>query len=58
MFYLAVIPLLLLPLIWTQLPDSVAFLVRPGKKAEARKLLAAPDAIYPQFATHWQALAR
>ena len=41
MFYLAVIPLLLLPLIWTQLPDSVAFLVRQGKIAEARKVLAA-----------------
>ena len=41
MFYLAVIPLLLLPLIWTQLPDSVAFLVRQGKTAEARKVLAA-----------------
>lgn len=41
MFYLAVIPLLLLPLIWTQLPDSVAFLVREGKIAEARKVLAA-----------------
>ena len=41
MFYLAVIPLLLLPLIWTQLPDSVAFLVRQGKTAEARTVLAA-----------------
>ena len=41
MFYLAVIPLLLLPLIWTQLPDSVAFLVRQGKTAEARKVLGA-----------------
>ena len=41
MFYLAVIPLLLLPLIWTQLPDSVAFLVRQGKIAEARNVLAA-----------------
>ena len=41
MFYLAVIPLLLLPLIWTQLPDSVAFLVRQGKIAEARKVLGA-----------------
>ncbi|UOO80913.1 aromatic acid/H+ symport family MFS transporter [Uruburuella testudinis] len=39
MFYLAVIPLLLLPVIWSQLPDSVAFLVQQGKTDTARRVL-------------------
>lgn len=39
MFYLAVIPLLLLPLIIKALPDSVGFLVKSGKTAEARRVM-------------------
>ncbi|MDO5638872.1 MAG: aromatic acid/H+ symport family MFS transporter [Neisseria sp.] len=39
MFYIAVIPLLLLPLIIKMLPDSVAFMLKHGKEAEAKKVM-------------------
>ena len=39
MFYLGIIPLLLLPLIWKFLPESLGFLMRHGKEAEVRKIL-------------------
>jgi len=38
-FFVAGIPLLLLPLIWMLLPESVGFLVQSGKKEQAVKLL-------------------
>lgn len=39
MFYLAGIPLLGFPIVWKYLPESLTFLVKDGKKAEARKIL-------------------
>lgn len=39
MFFAAAIPLLLLPLILWLLPESVGFLVRQGRQAEARAIL-------------------
>ena len=39
MFYLAVIPLLLLPLIIKMLPDSVAFMLKNGQTEQARKVM-------------------
>ncbi|WP_274570951.1 aromatic acid/H+ symport family MFS transporter [Neisseria leonii] len=39
MFYLAAVPLLLLPVIIRALPDSVAFLLKNGRTAEARKVM-------------------
>ncbi|KQQ59049.1 MFS transporter [Pseudomonas sp. Leaf127] len=39
MFFAAALPLLLLPAILYYLPESVGFLVRQGRTAEARKLL-------------------
>jgi AAHS family benzoate transporter-like MFS transporter len=38
-FYVAVVPLLLLPLILRFLPESVGFMVRQGREEEARKTL-------------------
>ncbi|SFH32191.1 MFS transporter [Modicisalibacter xianhensis] len=43
MFYLAVVPLLILPLIIKYLPDSVGFLLRRGRDDEARRILQAID---------------
>ncbi|AIG01183.1 MFS family membrane protein [Pseudomonas fluorescens] len=45
MFFVAVIPLLLLPLIVLWLPESIGFLIRQGRVEQARALLArlAPD---------------
>ncbi|MDH4566496.1 aromatic acid/H+ symport family MFS transporter [Pseudomonas sp. BN414] len=44
-FFVAVVPLLVLPLLVRQLPESINFLVRQGKVGMARELLAkaAPD---------------
>ncbi|MBF0674300.1 MFS transporter [Pseudomonas sp.] len=39
MFFLAAVPLLLLPIILWKLPESVGFLVRQGRTEQARKLL-------------------
>ncbi|MHA6160193.1 MFS transporter [Pseudomonas sichuanensis] len=39
MFFAAAVPLLLLPVILYYLPESIGFLVRQGRMAEARKLL-------------------
>ena len=39
MFYLAGIPLLLLPLIMLLLPESVGFLIKRGRHSEARQML-------------------
>lgn len=39
MFFAAAVPLLLLPVILYYLPESVGFLVRQGRQAEARELL-------------------
>jgi AAHS family benzoate transporter-like MFS transporter len=46
MFMAAAVPLVLLPLILWKLPESVGFLLRQGKQAKAREMLAgvAPDA--------------
>ncbi|MBS7662955.1 MFS transporter [Pseudomonas lalucatii] len=46
MFFAAGVPLLLLPLIFWLLPESVGFLVRQGRHAQARAILrrVAPDA--------------
>lgn len=43
MFYLAVVPLLMLPLIIKYLPDSVGFLLRQKREDEAREILRAID---------------
>mgnify|MGYP001182275004 CR=1 FL=1 len=43
MFYLAVVPLMLLPLLIRALPESTAFLLRRGREAEVRRILAAVD---------------
>ncbi|MBU3846309.1 MAG: aromatic acid/H+ symport family MFS transporter [Candidatus Acinetobacter avistercoris] len=45
MFFIAGIPLFLLPLIWKFLPESLSFLVKQNKQAEARKIVSrmAPD---------------
>jgi AAHS family benzoate transporter-like MFS transporter len=40
MFFAAAVPLLLLPLIFWLLPESVGFLVRQGRTAQARAILA------------------
>jgi len=45
-FYVAVIPLLLLPLILTFLPESVGFMLRQGREEEARQVL---QRIEPSF---------
>ncbi|HAF91640.1 MAG TPA: aromatic acid/H+ symport family MFS transporter [Pseudomonas sp.] len=49
MFFAAAVPLLLLPVILYYLPESVGFLVRQGRQAEARELLerVAPAAELP-----------
>ena len=39
MFFVAAIPLLLVPILMWKLPESVGFLVRVGKDAEARRML-------------------
>ncbi|ANG61106.1 MFS transporter [Marinobacterium aestuarii] len=38
-FFVAGIPLLLLPLIWLMLPESVGYLLQSGRRAEAVKML-------------------
>ncbi|MBC7198957.1 MFS transporter [Stutzerimonas balearica] len=43
MFFAAAVPLLLLPVILYYLPESVGFLVRQGRQAEARELLERVD---------------
>ncbi|MCU0895431.1 MAG: MFS transporter [Rhodospirillales bacterium] len=43
MFYLAAVPLLLLPLMIRALPESAAFLLRRGREADVRRVLAAVD---------------
>ncbi len=39
MFFIAGIPLFLLPLIWKFLPESLSFIVKQNKQAEARKIV-------------------
>lgn len=41
MFYLAALPLLLLPVLIRALPESGSFLIRRGREAEVRRILAA-----------------
>lgn len=45
MFFAAALPLVLLPVIWWKLPESVGFLLRQGQTAKAREMLGkvAPD---------------
>lgn len=43
MFYLAIVPMLLLPLMIKYLPESVAFLMAQNRQEEARKLLQKVD---------------
>jgi AAHS family benzoate transporter-like MFS transporter len=43
MFYLAAVPLLLLPLMIRALPESAAVLLRRGRESEVRRVLAAVD---------------
>ncbi|QTL04804.1 aromatic acid/H+ symport family MFS transporter [Aquabacter sp. L1I39] len=38
MFFVAAIPLLLLPVVFWKLPESLGFLIRQGKQAEARRV--------------------
>jgi MFS transporter, AAHS family, benzoate transport protein len=38
-FYIAAIPLMLLPLIVRYLPESIAFMIRQGREAEAKEIL-------------------
>lgn len=47
MFYIAAIPLMLLPLILWKLPESLGFLIRQGKQDEARRIFAkiSPDTV-------------
>lgn len=43
MFYLAAVPLAVLPLVVRFLPDSLGFLLKEGRNAEARRILRAID---------------
>ena len=45
MFFIAGIPLLLLPIIWKFLPESLSFIVKEGQQAQARQIVRrlAPD---------------
>lgn len=43
MFYLAAVPLLLLPLMIRALPESAAFLLRRGRESDVRRVVAAID---------------
>jgi AAHS family benzoate transporter-like MFS transporter len=45
-FYVAIVPLLLLPLILLRLPESVGFLLRAGRDAQAAALLAKLEPAY------------
>jgi len=45
-FFVAGIPLLLLPLIWIFLPEAVGFLLKEGRKEEAGRLLARVEPSY------------
>ncbi|WP_199258127.1 MFS transporter [Paracoccus binzhouensis] len=47
MFFVAALPLLLLPLILWRLPESLGFLIRQGKQDQARRIFAriAPEAL-------------
>ena len=49
MFFIAGIPLLMLPLILWKLPESLGFLIRQGRQDEARRIFAriAPDTLAP-----------
>lgn len=47
MFWVAAIPLLLLPLILWRLPESIGFLIRQGKQAQARTVLARLEGVGP-----------
>ncbi|MDQ7776830.1 MAG: aromatic acid/H+ symport family MFS transporter [Paracoccus aminovorans] len=49
MFWLAAVPLLLLPLILWRLPESLGFLIRQGRQDEARRIFdrIAPGALAP-----------
>lgn len=40
MFFIAVVPMLLLPLILWKLPESLGFLIKQGKQEEARRIFA------------------
>ncbi len=39
MFYIAGIPMLLLPIIWKMLPESLMFLVKEGRNDDAKKII-------------------
>ena len=39
MFFIAGIPLFLLPVIWKFLPESLAFIVKQNKQTEARRIV-------------------
>jgi len=43
MFFAAVVPLVLLPLVWWKLPESAGFLMRQGRVEQARAILAKLD---------------
>ncbi|WII95435.1 MFS transporter [Moraxella haemolytica] len=45
-FMLAGIPVLLLPIIWAMLPESLFYLKRKGRDAEAKKIIAKIDPAY------------
>lgn len=47
MFYIAALPLVLLPLILWKLPESVGFLLRNGQEAKAREMLSKVAPEYP-----------
>lgn len=51
MFYLAAVPLLVLPLLSRSLPESAAFLMRRQREGEVRKVLQALDPARPVAAT-------
>ncbi|MGX1188297.1 benzoate transport [Pseudomonas sp. F-14 TE3623] len=50
-FYVAVLPLLLLPLIMYFLPESVGFMLRQGRNEEARNVLERVDPAYVALAS-------
>lgn len=47
MFWIAVIPLLFLPLVWWKLPESLGFLIRKGDQAQAKAIHARLPGVTP-----------